>query len=209
MRIAFIGQKGIPAVWGGVEEHVDHLSLELVKAGFDVDVYVRSWYTPSRLKDYQGVHLIHVPTLKTKHLDAAAHSLLGTLHALARGTDILHYHGIGPAAFALLPRLLGRMSVVTFHARDWQAGKWGPFARTVLKACEVLAVRVPRRTIVLSKTMNKELRLRYGVETTVIPHGASAPVFGPPGSSANSIGSSRGATPSTWAAWSPKRGPAG
>jgi glycosyltransferase involved in cell wall biosynthesis len=179
MKISFIGQKGIPAVWGGVEEHVDHLSRELVKAGLEVEVYVRRWYTPSRLKDYEGVDLIQVPTLKTKHLDAAVHSLLCTLHALTRGADILHYQAIGPAAFALLPRLLGKTIVVTIHSRDWKAGKWGPLARQVLKACEALAVKLPRRTIVVSRTIQEDMRARYGLETTVIPNGTAAPVFRP------------------------------
>jgi len=38
MKIAFIGQKGIPAISGGVEKHVDDLSRQLVKFGHTVCV---------------------------------------------------------------------------------------------------------------------------------------------------------------------------
>ncbi len=41
MRIALIGQKGIPAQWGGVESHVEELSKRLKKRGHEVSVYVK------------------------------------------------------------------------------------------------------------------------------------------------------------------------
>jgi glycosyltransferase involved in cell wall biosynthesis len=179
MRIAIIGQKGIPAIWGGVEVHVDHLSRGLVEAGHQVDVYVRDWYTPRGLKSYGGVRLFHLPTIHTKYLDAPLHVLAGTLHALTHGADIIHYQAIGPAAFGFLPRLAGKKVVATIHARDWAAGKWGAIAQACLKASEALAVKIPHRTIVVSETLRNELGKRYGRETTVIPHGMLPPVFRP------------------------------
>ena len=41
MKIAFIGQKGIPAIAGGVEKHVEKLSTRLAAQGHEVTVYVR------------------------------------------------------------------------------------------------------------------------------------------------------------------------
>ena len=44
MRIYFIGQKGIPASYGGVEHHVEQLASRLAKKGHEVYVYCRPWY---------------------------------------------------------------------------------------------------------------------------------------------------------------------
>ena len=45
LRIAMIGQKGIPAVYGGVERHVEEqLGSRLAAKGHDVTVYVRPYY---------------------------------------------------------------------------------------------------------------------------------------------------------------------
>jgi glycosyltransferase involved in cell wall biosynthesis len=41
MRIAFLGQKGIPAIHGGVERYVEELSTRLASRGHAVWVYVR------------------------------------------------------------------------------------------------------------------------------------------------------------------------
>lgn len=44
MRIAYLGQKGIPATYGGIERHVEELATRLVHRGHDVTVYCRPYY---------------------------------------------------------------------------------------------------------------------------------------------------------------------
>ena len=67
MKIAFIGQKGIPAKWGGVESYVEELSTRLVKKGHNVTVYVRSWYTEKTISEFNGVTIKHVNSINTKY----------------------------------------------------------------------------------------------------------------------------------------------
>ncbi len=38
MKIAMIGQKGSPAIYGGIERHAEELSWRLVKLGHSVDL---------------------------------------------------------------------------------------------------------------------------------------------------------------------------
>jgi len=61
MKIAFIGQKGIPATSGGVEKHVEDLAVKLVAKGHEVLVYTRANYTDQKTKNYQGINLISLP----------------------------------------------------------------------------------------------------------------------------------------------------
>ncbi|PIR94895.1 glycoside hydrolase, partial [Candidatus Falkowbacteria bacterium CG10_big_fil_rev_8_21_14_0_10_37_6] len=63
MKIYFIGQKGIPAVGGGVESYVDNLAARLAKKGHEVFVYTRWSYSDRRRKTYKGVNLINLPSL--------------------------------------------------------------------------------------------------------------------------------------------------
>ena len=181
MRIKFIGQKGIPVTFGGVEYHVDRLAVALASRGHIVDVYVRSWYTPKTLKRHQGVRLIHVPTIRTKHLDAAVHSLFSTLHALFSRGAVIHFHAIGPALFSFIPRLFGKKTVVTIHRLDWATEKWGRAARAVLKLGEAMATRIPRRTIVVSRELKRHVAERHGRDAVHISHGIELPDIVPPG----------------------------
>jgi glycosyltransferase involved in cell wall biosynthesis len=174
MRIAMIGQKGIPATWGGIERHVEELARRLAQRGHDLTVFCRLYYTPAGSR-YHGVRLLRRPSLNTKHLDAATHVALCTLESLFRRFDVVHFHALGPSLFSALPRLRGARSVVTVHGLDWQREKWGPLASWVLKQCEGPAVRFPDRTIVVSKTLHDYFKQHHGRETVFIPNGTNLP----------------------------------
>lgn len=176
MRIAFIGQKGvgIGEKGGGIETHVTALATGLVERGHEVTVYARRRYgVPRHLPE--GVRVRFAPTIYRKNLETIVHTFFSTLDALIRPYDIIHYHGVGPATLAWLPRLLrpGVRVVATFHAQDRLHAKWGKFARTYLHFGEWAACRFPHATIAISHVFQVEMRRAYGREATYIPNGAT------------------------------------
>jgi len=180
VKIAFIGQKGIPATFGGVEYHVEALADRLVRRGHQVDVYVRDWYTPAEMTSHRGIRLLHTATTGGKHLDAFVHSLTSSFDSLFRDHDVVHYHALGPSFFSWIPRTFRRKTVVTIHRLDWQAGKWGRPARGFLRFCERTAVYGPARTIVVSKSLQSYFRERFRKELIYIPNGVDLPAAAPP-----------------------------
>ncbi|MEI7749559.1 MAG: glycosyltransferase family 4 protein [Candidatus Moraniibacteriota bacterium] len=176
MKIAFIGQKGIPAKSGGVETHVEHLAARLTALGHEVTVYSRPRYADPSIREWNGVRIVSLPSIHTKHLDAISHSLVATVHALFGHYDVIHYQSIGPSTFAFIPRILLRRTVVvaTFHSRDYFHGKWGNFAKACLRFAERLTCIVPHRTVTVSHGMEDYARKRYGRALDYIPNGAEA-----------------------------------
>ncbi len=178
MRIAMIGQKGVPATYGGIERHVEEITRRLAARGHDLSVYCRLYYTPADAR-MEGVRLLRRPSIHTKHLDTATHVAWSTLEATLRGYDVVHFHALGPSLFAGLPRLRGAKTVVTVHGLDWQREKWGRTAQWVLRQCEGPAVNFPDRTIVVSKTLRDYFREHHRRETVFIPNGTALPVQRP------------------------------
>ncbi len=174
LRIAMIGQKGVPATYGGIEKHVEEIAGRLVQRGHDVSVFCRLYYTPAGAS-FRGVHLLRRPSLHTKHLDTATHVAWSTAEAMLRRFDVVHFHALGPSLFAGLPRLTGSKTVVTVHGLDWQREKWGKTASWLLRKCEGPSVRFPNRTIVVSKTLRKYFAEQLGRETVFIPNGTVLP----------------------------------
>ena len=174
MKIAFIGQKGIPAKSGGIERHVEELATRMAAQGHAVFVYVRSNYTEKGLREYKGVRLIHLPNIQTKHLDAITHTLLASFDAVFRGYDIVHYHGIGPSLLSWIPKILNWKTTVvaTLHCQDYYHQKWNVLARSVLRMGEFMCCMIPDKTIVVSKLLRQHVLQAYGTETAVIPNGA-------------------------------------
>lgn len=174
MRIAFIGQKGIPARSGGVEKHVEHLAVRMAEQGHEVFVYARTHYSDASLKEYKGVHIVHVPSISTKNLDAITHTFIASIHALFQRYDIIHYHSVGPTTLSFIPMLLSWKTkvIATFHCQDHFHKKWGWFARTYLKFGEYVACKVPDRTIVVSKELQEYAASQYACKASFIPNGA-------------------------------------
>lgn len=177
MKIAMIGQKGIPSRAGGVEIHVEELAAGLVEAGAQVDVYCRRYYCKNRVKFHRGIRLYYIPTISTKHLDAIIYTFLATIVALFKGYDIFHYHACGPSSLCWLPKLFGKRVVCTTHGLDWKRAKWGTLGQDYLKFGEKVIGRHANEIIVLNEPMQSYFRDVYQRETNVIPNGVEKPVL--------------------------------
>lgn len=175
LRIAMIGQKGMPATYGGIERHVEEISARLVDRGHEVTVYSRLYYSKQR-GSYHGIRLRRLPSVNTKHFDTATHTALATFDALIRPYDIVHFHALGPSIFSGIPRLRGMKSVVTVHGLDWERQKWGPAAAWLLKQCEYPAIHFPTSTIVVSRTLSQYFDQKFGLIPQVIPNGTGVPI---------------------------------
>lgn len=176
LKIAMIGQKGVPATFGGVERHVEELGSRLAARGHEVTVYCRSTYVTERREMYRGMHLHYLPAVGTKHFDAISHSAVSTLAAMAAHSDLFHYHALGPGLLAPLPRYLspGKV-VVTVHGLDHERAKWNRAARTVLGCAHWMSGHVPDRTIVVSKALAEHYVDEFGCGPAYIPNGVEAP----------------------------------
>ena len=180
LRVAMIGQRGVPATFGGIEHHVEQLGCRLAAKGHEVTVFCRTNYVVDRQPTYRGMRLRHLPTVSSKHLDAFAHSGLSTFSALARDFDVLHYHALGPGLLTPLPRYLSKARVVqTIHGLDNERAKWGLGARAVLTSAAWLSAHVPDTTIVVSKALADFYQQRYGRSTVHIPNGVNPPASQP------------------------------
>ena len=172
MRIAMIGQKGMPARYGGVERHVHDLSVRLVQAGNIVRVYSRSWYTGDTPTTVDGVEQLYLPSIHTKHLDTLTHTFLASIHATRSNANIIHFHGVGPALWSWIPRVFSprKRVVTTFHSIDRKHEKWDWFARLALRTGEWAACRFAHKTITVSRTLQQYARDVYDKHTTYIPN---------------------------------------
>lgn len=175
MRIAYIGQKGIPARIGGVERYVDEVAVRMAKKGHEVFVYVRNHYTPKNLKNYKGVKLIHLPTIRTKHFDAITHTFFSTIHALFQNYDVIHFHSLGPSTLSFIPKIFSRKTAIisTYQSQDYEHHKWGFFARTYLRMGEMITLKVPDRTISVTDYLRNYGLKKFGKDSIVIPNGVT------------------------------------
>lgn len=189
MRIAMIGHKRIPSREGGVEIVVEELARRMVQKGHDVTVYNRKGHhvsdkerteMPRQKKyDYDGIHIITIPTFEKKSLNAIVYAFFATWHAAFRKYDAIHYHAEGSCAMLPLAKLFGKRCVATIHGLDWQRAKWGGFATKFLLFGEKMAAKYADEIIVLSRGVQQYFMETYGRGTKYIPNGITEPEIKP------------------------------
>src|ERR1700680_1223792 len=160
LRVAFIGGRGVVSKYSGIETYYEEVGKQLSQLGHEVTAYCRTYFTPA-MPNHNGIRVIRLPTVRTKHLETLLHTFLCTVHAMWGDAEIVHYHALGPALFSFLPRLVGKKTVVTIQGLDWQRTKWGWIASRVLRMGEQAAVHFPNATMVVSHTLEDRFRSRF------------------------------------------------
>lgn len=180
MRIAFIGQKGIPASGGGVENYVDNLATRMSQSGHTVFAYTRSYYAPAG--DYKGIQVIAQPSIRSKHLDTITHTIFSVFHALTLpGLEVVHINSAGPGLVMPLARALFMIKnlftqhstklIFTFHSADWHHGKWNWVAKNMLRSGAFLGCRTAHEVITVSQSLQNYTQKAFGVHAHYIPNG--------------------------------------
>jgi len=170
LRLAFIGGRGVISKYSGIEAYYEEVGKRLAEMGHDVTVYCRNYFTPP-LAEHNGMRLVRLPTIRSKHLETVVHTLLSTAHALTQGFDVVHYHALGSALFSFLPRFVGQKTAVTVQGLDWQRKKWGRVASSVLRLGERASVKFPNATMVVSQVLQRRYRESHGIEAFYVPNG--------------------------------------
>jgi glycosyltransferase involved in cell wall biosynthesis len=180
LRIAMLGTRGVPASYSGFETCVEALGARLGQRGHEVTVYCRVPHISYAGSAYRGMRLVKLPTIRSKHLDTIAHTLLSSLHAFAMRYDIALYFNVGNSPVTWIPRLGGQQVLLNVDGLDWKRKKWGPFARWYIRSCERWATRFPHAVVTDSRRVQQYYKDRYGAESTYIAYGAE-PTSAPPG----------------------------
>lgn len=172
-KIAYIGQKGVPALWGGVERSTEELAVRMAQSGYEVTTYCRAWYTINRPASYRGISLVYLPSIRTKHLDAITHTFVSIVHALWDRTDVIHFQGIGPALLAWIPYFFApRVKIlVTFHCHDRRLSKWNTFSRIAFWFGEWITMKCADEVFVTSRFLQDYSYEVWGRTVTYLPNG--------------------------------------
>ena len=178
LRIAMVGQRGLPATFGGIERHVEELGARLVERGHEVVVYSRPHYTGDpALTEHRGMRLVQLPTVRRRGAEAFVHSGIASTATIGRGFDVVHFHALGPGLFTPVVRGFTRAAVVqTIHGLDDERAKWSGPAQGLLRLGGRFSARVPHEVVVVSKDLQRHYRDRHGRGTTYIPNGTPAPL---------------------------------
>lgn len=183
MRIAIIGDRGIPARYSGFSTLVEHLAVRLVDDyGMDVTVYCRSHYYDAHPPTWRGVRCVYLPAPGGRNFESIIHSNLAVLHAALRRYDLAFVLDPGNGPFSV-PLWARRMPLV-FHTDGlgWQRRKWSKLQQRYYKWSEKVCTRLGDWLVTDSRAVERYYREEYGAAASFIPY--SGEVGDPPSDAA-------------------------
>ena len=71
--------------------------------------------------NFNGMQLLRLPTVRSKHFETVLHTFLSSVHVLFRPSDLVHDHTLCSALFCWIPRLAGKKTLVSVQGLEWSA----------------------------------------------------------------------------------------
>jgi glycosyltransferase involved in cell wall biosynthesis len=172
MRIALLGTRGIPANYGGFETFAEELSCRLVQRGHDVTVYCRSHYVDRDLKEYNGVHLTVLPTVRHKYLDTVIHTFLSAVSASTKRFDVVLICNAANSPFIPILTWTGTPAAINVDGLERKRKKWNWLGRAYYRLAERSSVWLASEVVTDARAIQEYYLSEYKKPSTMIAYGA-------------------------------------
>jgi glycosyltransferase involved in cell wall biosynthesis len=171
VKLAIIGTRGVPANYGGFETFAEELGWRLADRGHDVTVYGRRGFIDPGLGRYRGMHLVVLPSLRSKHLETVSNTFVAALHASRRGFDVALMCNAANAPYVRILQMAGVSVALNVDGLERKRRKWGVAGRTYYRICERLSARLPDALVTDAEVIRRYYRRAYGATSHMIPYG--------------------------------------
>lgn len=163
----------MPSTYSGYEAFISEMAPRLAERGHDVTVYCRSSLFPEKLETWKNLKLRYIPSLEHKVTSTLTHSLLCMLDASLSQFDIIFAVNAANGMFGLIPKVLGRRSVLNVDGMEWLRPKWNPVAKFVFKNSARLGCLFYDRVVTDADEMHRLYARDFGIDTDYIAYGAN------------------------------------
>jgi len=172
MRIAILGTRGIPANYGGFETFAEELSTRLVERGHDVTVYCRSHHVSKDLKEYKGVRLAVLPTIRQKYLDTVIHTFLSAISASTKRFDAVLICNAANSPFIPILTWNGTPVAINVDGLERKRKKWNWLGRLYYRVGEKASVWFATEVVTDARAIQEYYLAEYNQPSTMIAYGA-------------------------------------
>jgi len=172
MRIAILGTRGIPANYGGFETFAEELSQRLVGRGHEVTVYCRSHHVDRALKEFKGVHLKVLPTIRHKYLDTVVHTFLSALNAFTKRFDAVLICNAANSIFIPMLTWTGTPVAINVDGLERKRKKWNWLGKAYYRLGERASVWFATEVVTDARAIQEYYLSEYSKRSNMIAYGA-------------------------------------
>ncbi|HEX7808625.1 MAG TPA: glycosyltransferase, partial [Thermoanaerobaculia bacterium] len=172
MKIAILGTRGVPPMYGGFETFAAEMGVRLIARGHDVFVYCRE----DGPAIWNGIHRIVLPAYAGhKYFETVSHSFFSALDAMRRDFDVVLICNAANAFVLPLLRAARIPVAINVDGIERKRRKWNILGRAVYTIGEAFSVGFANEVVADADVIANYYRANYGASTTTIPYGAEFP----------------------------------
>jgi glycosyltransferase involved in cell wall biosynthesis len=171
MKIAIIGTNGLPGRYGGWDQLLNHLTLNL-KDEFSFVVYTSSYNAVKGLKEYNGAKIRIIP-LKANGIQSIFYDAISMFHAIFYYDKLLILGTSGCIFLPLIKLFKTKKQTIILNpdGQEWKRGKWNKFAKWFLALSEKFGVKYSNVVISDNKKIQDYLIQKYKRDSILIEYG--------------------------------------
>ena len=176
MKVAIIGTNGLPGRYGGWDQLLNHLTINLSDE-FEFIVYTSSYNSVKGLKVYNKAKLKIIP-LKANGIQSVPYDIVSMIHAVFC-YDILLILGTSGCVFLPVIKLFKKKIILNPDGQEWKRGKWNKYIQYFLAFSEKVGVSFADIVISDNKKIQEYVKNTYKKDSLLIEYGGDNASFVP------------------------------
>ncbi len=176
LKVAIIGTNGLPGRYGGWDQLMNHLTLNL-REKYSFYVYTSSYDAVKGLKEYNGAKLKIIP-LKANGMQSVLYDGISLLHAAFK-YDVLLVLGTSGCIFLPLIKLFRKKIILNPDGAEWKRGKWSRPVKWFLKLSEKFGIKYSNIIIADNVKIQEYIKKEYKKDSELIEYGGDHSTYMP------------------------------
>jgi len=173
LKVAIMGAKGYPYVYGGYDTLVKELGERLHAKGVKVRVYNHRSLFPSRPRWVNGIECIYTPAIESKSLTQLSHTFFSMVHACFSDVDVIFVVNSGNGPFGWIAKLFGKPSAINVDGLEWLRPKWKGWGARYFLWASKMATHSFDQLINDSEEMRRVYLELFKKDSVMIAYGAN------------------------------------
>lgn len=173
LKVAILGAKGYPFVYGGYDTLVKELGERLQKRGIEVTVYCHRSLFDEKPKTVNGIKLVYLPAIEKKSFTQLTHSFLSMVHACFTDVDVIFVVNSGNGPFGFISKIFRKPTAINVDGLEWLRPKWKGLGSRYFKIASKLSTVLYDQVINDSHEMQKVYQDMFSASSKVIAYGAN------------------------------------
>lgn len=173
LKVAIMGAKGYPYVYGGYDTMIKELGERLVVRGVLVRVYNHRSLFKDRPRFVNGIECIYTPAIERKSLTQLTHTFFSMIHACFSDVDVIFVVNSGNGPFGLISKLFGKPTAINVDGLEWLRPKWKGAGSKYFFWASRMATKFYDQVINDSDEMRRVYLELFQTDSKVIAYGAN------------------------------------